>query len=180
MSVLVTSYNRNALDTGWEYAGHYSLRYDEMDRMIFYEFFYFDQNDELTGDRGTYEYSEDSDCLELKSNYSYSDDTNTWNLTNRIFYFYNVLVSTQSPQRIPPLHISPNPSTDYIHISLDNQQLSTRAQLQVFNAQGQLLQSQSSKHDHIELNTTALAAGMYYLRLVEDGRLLGGGTFVKF
>jgi uncharacterized repeat protein (TIGR01451 family) len=100
--------------------------------------------------------------------------TNT--VTHTIGELEQVVVSGVShlPTNTPPLNIQPNPMQDDATIDLPDG-IST---LQIFNNQGVMVQNTTVFGKQYQLHKNELGAGMYYLKLVNEGNTLAHGKLI--
>lgn len=105
----------------------------------------------------TYAYIQDEN-LSLEMNFNWDDDLFDWVLDTKKHYYYNGLVAVKpDPAKALALQIVPNPTTDAVRLTLENE-----AFVQVFSQTGQLLQSILMQPGQM-LNLADLPTGLYQI-----------------
>lgn len=72
------------------------------------------------------------------------------------------------------ISVSPNPFTDKTHFRLENPLLST-GQLEIFDLNGRLLQTEVVKGQEFDFNKKNLKSGIYIFKITENGQIIGQG-----
>lgn len=90
--------------------------------------------------------------------------------------FMNTFPVGVKEEKISVFKIFPNPATDVINISLDN---NTKVEISIYNSQSQLLIN-SSLNNGTEINISELSSGLYFFNVInEKGEILETGKFIK-
>jgi uncharacterized repeat protein (TIGR02543 family) len=109
-----------------------------------------------------------------------TDNPRTVNVTADITYTANFAAcegaGIQGVQAASPLKVYPNPANTTLYVELENYVNGT---LTLFNMSGQIVLSQAVNGNSAQINMSALAAGNYTLRLVENGAASAGVQVVK-
>ena len=74
------------------------------------------------------------------------------------------------------INISPNPSHDFINLSIEGKQVLD--ELSLFDAQGKLVYRAREYQTSEQIDIGFLEAGTYYLE-IKDGKSRGTGQFIK-
>ena len=79
------------------------------------------------------------------------------------------------------LQVYPNPATDQLNIKTPSQHKQQNSEIIVYNSQGREVDKTNipKNTETINLKINQLPSGVYFLRLVSGGELVGGGKFVK-
>lgn len=75
--------------------------------------------------------------------------------------------------------LSPNPMKDQLYIDLPDFPANERLTVAFFNVMGQMVSSKTVENKHAINDLEDLASGVYFLRISNDGQLLGVGKVVK-
>lgn len=103
----------------------------------------------------TFAYIEDEN-LSLEMSFNWDDDLFDWVLDTKKHYYYDGFVAVQpEPGKALALQIVPNPTTDAVRLTLENE-----AFVQVFSYTGQMLQSRFVQPGQM-LNLVDLPTGVY-------------------
>ncbi len=112
----------------------------------------------------------------------WSDGENREEMMNRVIdevstFLYNNILSCNWVTSIEEttlqqgLSVLPNPATNYIEISLSNELQVMMKEVQLFNMQGQLLQTLTTNKNNVRLDRNNLDTGMYMLSItLENGQ----------
>lgn len=75
--------------------------------------------------------------------------------------------------------IYPNPFNSILTIDLSNVSNSDNVQLNIYNVVGELVLTKSLTHKVSVIETTNLAAGFYFYKVVNDGKVLSSGKLIS-
>ncbi|MBK8426817.1 MAG: T9SS type A sorting domain-containing protein [Lewinellaceae bacterium] len=142
----------------WNPTQSISYEYDNAERLAAKETAFIHAGIPDVKERVTYAYIED-EYLALETSYTWDITTAAFILDERTYYYYAGGVLSVSPGAgaAQVLMISPNPTTDAIQFRLE-----TEAEVRIFDAAGQLLQSGIVQPGETMYLTT-LPTGMYYV-----------------
>ena len=176
-SLLVTQENTYQWVPGvndWNPTQSISFEYDNAERLAAKETAFIHGGIPDVKQRVTYAYIED-EYLALETSYTWDITTAAFILDERTYYYYAGGVLSVSPGAgaAQVLMISPNPTTDAIRFRLE-----TEAEVRVFDAAGQLLQSGIVQPGETMYLTT-LPTGMYYVT-AQHGAQCYTGKVLKF
>ncbi|BDS09597.1 LamG-like jellyroll fold domain-containing protein [Aureispira anguillae] len=94
-------------------------------------------------------------------------------------YTPNTTTSTTSITRpIEELVLYPNPAQDWLTVTLTTKDYQN-TQLQIINTTGQILQHQTVSAPKVSIPTKQLAKGVYFVRLLNDTKVVGIQKFIK-
>lgn len=142
---------------GWFNAQSDTFGYDVQQRLSLKETA---MHNEGVGDerfRFEYDYIE-GELLQLETSYFWGYQENSFILDGRKYYFYSDGVSDApgKPREVASLVISPNPTVQFANIELEG-----KVVVQVYDAIGQLVSSQTGENGRLQLDLSAMPAGMY-------------------
>ena len=94
--------------------------------------------------------------------------TENQEVTDRVFEYHFALLTSQIPTRTPsPIKIFPNPTKDFFVIEKEG-----FFEIQIYDTNGQLI-SVHKKSGFSSIATTSLPSGVYFLKILEEGKLIG-------
>lgn len=151
----------------WNPTQSISFEYDNAGRLAAKETAFIHEGIPDVKQRATYAYVED-EYLALETIYLWNATLNAFELDNRTYFYYAGEVLSVSPGAAQALIMAPNPTTDAIQFRLE-----TEAEVRIFDAAGQLLQSGIVQPGET-LYLNALPTGMYYMTAQHGARLYTG------
>ncbi len=95
--------------------------------------------------------------------------TSEWEVTDRTYYYYDITTNIAALELNPfNLSVSPNPGNGLVNINFT--ELDTKAAIQLFNVQGQLVYNKtiSNSSNNMEVDFSNLPKGSYILQLKTD------------
>ncbi len=158
----------------WNPTQSISYEYDNAERLTAQETAFIHGGIPDVKERVAYAYVEDQ-YLALETSYTWDIGTGAFALADRTYYYYagGVLSVSPSPRAVQKLVITPNPTADAVQLLLE-----TEAEVRVFDAAGQLVQSQVMQPGET-LHLTALPPGVYQVR-AQHGVQFYTGKVLKF
>lgn len=117
----------------------------------------------------TYAYVEDEN-LALVMTFHFDDDLFDWVLDTKKYYYYNGVSSLDpTPGPAQALVAWPNPTTGLVQLAFD-----AEADIRVFDAAGQLVQSRRVQQGQTALDMSALPAGIYSVTAQQNADFYSG------
>ncbi len=86
---------------------------------------------------------------------------------------------SEQTNNIAQLSLTPNPANDHVLVQLNSKGLATEGRLDIFSANGvlQKVVQVPIQSTVIEVLTTDLSNGVYFCRLISEGRLIAAAKF---
>lgn len=122
----------------------------------------------------TYDYVRDN-FIAAEYNHALDIETQEWTTTDKKYFFYNSVVSTEPdvPAVADALFLYPNPTAGMVKVKLAG-----KVTLQIYTVSGQLIRKLSLPHGEKTIDLSGLPAGMYQIRAKSDEDYFSGKLLV--
>jgi hypothetical protein len=172
---LVNSFQYDVEKNDWTLIGVDGYGYDDQERVIVKEIVTATAEGLWERHQTRTNYLSD-ESVASEAEYSYNDNTESWVLDNKKFYYYDHLSTTEPDEPVvaDALFLYPNPSSGVVQIKLVG-----KISIYVYSLSGQLVQRFNMAPGQKILDLRALPAGIYQVRAKSDEDYFSGKLILQ-